>query len=501
MSRQKHHETMVRRSFYTAAQAGEGCDVTLVAEDGSAVAAHRLVLAGLLPSLDPLLCSSCMGHEVLMILLPGETLVEVERARDNLYLFDDPTELENILGLQRRKGRRSLEKKVKTENTNKALEEDVNVENGDLLTDSTENLNEVVRAETLAEDPLSEVKPMVYCCNICNYKAFSEIIMIKHKTIQHERTSEGLEEEPEMMENKSLERAILFCKKCPFSSKQKKILQTHILKMHPSKTSAGKPKTRIMKGHDYHYGNDPEEPILKPNWNEVKKSPGADYEILFEESFDDTATDPSTKGESDAREKDSLGTYANSDLSLGSDLKFSASEESVSKTESFGMKTPQKVEHWRENASPMVYTCQFCSYKSFTRIMLNNHLSEKHDIDFESMSMSPMSKTSSEAFPFGELNMTPFEKAPKAQKRKSMFESPRLRKSLSLRPQFMLGRTQSDTNLMKTYFSPETGHIKKKKKDDEEYGSSMVYDCKNCKFKTFLRASLQKHTKEKHSRI
>ena len=490
MSRQKHHETMIRRSFYTAAQAGEGCDVTLVAGDGSSVAAHRLVLAGLLPSLDPLLCSSCRDHEQLMILLPGETLVALERARDSLYLFDDPTELEVILGLQRLK---SSEKIVKTENTNQALE-DVDVDNRDLLTDSTENLNEVVKTETLVEGLLSRPKPMVYSCNICNYNAFSEILMINHKTIQHERTSGGLEEESERTENKSFERAILVCNKCPFSSKQKKKLQTHILKMHPTKTSAGKTKTRIWMGHDFHYRTNPEEPVLRPNWNEVKKSPGADYEILFDKSFDNTATDLSSKGDTNKTEKNSLGIYANSDLSLGSDLKFSASEESVTNPDSFGMKTPQKVKHWRENASPMVYTCQLCSYKSFTKIMLNNHLSENHDIDFESMSMSPMIKTSSDAFPFCDLKITPFEKVPQAPKSKSIFESPNLRKSLSLGP-------QSDTKLMKSYFSPESSHVKTKMKDNEQYSSSMVYDCKNCKFKTFIRASLQKHTKERHSRI
>ena len=45
-----------------------------------------------------------------------------------------------------------------------------------------------------------------------------------------------------------------------------------------------------------------------------------------------------------------------------------------------------------------------------TGIMLNNCLSEKHDIYLEFISMSPMSKTNGDAFPFVELNITPFEK-------------------------------------------------------------------------------------------
>ena len=51
---------------------------------------HQLVLLAALPQLVDLLCDLCKsGHSDLVFIFPNLNVTEIEKARDNLYLYDD----------------------------------------------------------------------------------------------------------------------------------------------------------------------------------------------------------------------------------------------------------------------------------------------------------------------------------------------------------------------------------------------------------------------------
>ena len=89
----------------------------------------------------------------------------------------------------------------------------------------------------------------------------------------------------------------------------------------------------------------------------------------------------------------------------------------------------------------------------------------------------------------------------KKRKRVLDFESPLVKRTLSMRSPFKIARTKSDANLLQKYLSPKATIQKPSspKRDEEEFGSAMVYACKHCDFKTFLGTSLQRHTKNVHT--
>ena len=58
---------------------------------------HRLVLLAALPQLVELLCDLCKGgHSDLVFVLPDLNVTEIEKARDNLYLYDDTSYLREV---------------------------------------------------------------------------------------------------------------------------------------------------------------------------------------------------------------------------------------------------------------------------------------------------------------------------------------------------------------------------------------------------------------------
>ena len=62
--------------------------------------AHKALLLPLLPSLLPLLCSSCSPHDPLVLLLPHTSSTSLAWALESLYLQGDSTLLARELGLQ-----------------------------------------------------------------------------------------------------------------------------------------------------------------------------------------------------------------------------------------------------------------------------------------------------------------------------------------------------------------------------------------------------------------
>ena len=75
------------------------CDITLVTPSLS-LQAHKALLLPLLPSLLPLLCSSCSPHDPLVLLLPHTSSTSLAWALESLYLQGDSTLLARELGLQ-----------------------------------------------------------------------------------------------------------------------------------------------------------------------------------------------------------------------------------------------------------------------------------------------------------------------------------------------------------------------------------------------------------------
>ena len=74
------------------------CDITLVTPSLS-LHAHKALLIPLLPSLLPLLCSSCSHHDPIVLLLPHSSSSSLTLALKSLYIQGDPTLLAKELGL------------------------------------------------------------------------------------------------------------------------------------------------------------------------------------------------------------------------------------------------------------------------------------------------------------------------------------------------------------------------------------------------------------------
>ena len=89
----------LRQLLWTSRSSSESGDVHLVSQDGTAHHAHRLLLVALLPSLAPLLVSSCGGnHEEVTIILPEVGNTVVKAALEDLYTKGDPKKMANIFG-------------------------------------------------------------------------------------------------------------------------------------------------------------------------------------------------------------------------------------------------------------------------------------------------------------------------------------------------------------------------------------------------------------------
>ena len=246
--------------------------------------------------------------------------------------------------------------------------------------------------------------------------------------------------------------------------------------------------------------------------------PGADFEIMYEESFLG-----STRG--------SFGAFEDSGIKSISDVESlsnpkslesltgpgpvkgggSTRDSGIANMDDFDRSPPE----WKKSASPMVYTCHNCNYKSFTRIMLNRHNLEKHEgsinkrrltiantenlrtLSCESCSYSTKWKQALELHMIS--NHEDRERKEDSKKRKRVFESPLMR-TLSTRPQFKFVKMQSEAKFLKTCFSPEPSHRPKRRKDEEIYGFAREFTCHNCDFKTFLQTRFTKHIETDHLR-
>ena len=549
----------MRRAFYSAAQTGDSCDVTLVAEDGKEVWAHKIVLLRVLPALENLLCSFCsQGHEKIVVLAQGVGARDLERARDSLYLFDDKTDLENLLELPR------MEEKL--------VEKKPDVK---LFVGAGVNVD-----VTLTEDPLFNDK---------SSNAGSENTKV-------DKMRSGIKVKPEKKEKSSLN-----CNVCPFTSKSKAAFNKHILKRHADgenkKSNRSNDSNKIQDLNSMNKRIDDliehetiEEAIDRTHFEQIPEAieiedTGADFEILFEESFESEPTTSSlesldhtnsldmasmpTDGASNDFDYVDMRSFGDK-KSFENDMERESSEKNVNTIENLGRNSPTVVEKWKEGASPMVYQCASCDFKSFTKKMLTTHMLQKHNTTYvnenfvraktlpdprrmsspmvyaclsckfksltrksldahmesehkdESMNtlQSPAvnqtfscnicSFTSNKKHTLEKHMTSEHEKlsleeflneSGKKRKRVLDFESPLVKRTLSMRSPFKIARTKSDANLLQKYLSPKATIQKPSspKRDEEEFGSAMVYACKHCDFKTFLGTSLQRHTKNVHT--
>ena len=287
---------------------------------------------------------------------------------------------------------------------------------------------------------------------------------------------------------------------------------------------------RVKLPEDQHIENISSSPSRKCENNEIKATinfehtiaqadddPGADFEIMYEESFLGSR-------------RGSFGDFEDSGVKSISDLDSLCNPKSL---ESLTDRRPVKggsggstrdsgidfdrspAPEWKKSASPMVYTCHNCDYKSFTRIMLNRHNLEKHEGSINKRRLTianteNLHTLSCKNCSFStkwkqalELHMISSHEDPErkgnsfSKKRKMVFDSPLMR-TMSMRHQFKFVKMQSEAKFLKTCFSPETSHRPKRKKNDEIYGFTREFKCHNCDFKTFLQTRLEKHIEADH---
>ena len=259
-----------------------------------------------------------------------------------------------------------------------------------------------------------------------------------------------------------------------------------------------------------------------------EEDPGVDFEIMYEESFlgspspqpaSNTFEDSGVKSISDG---DSLNNLKSSDEFLGGSGSLeqpydpdqrggSTRDSGITNVDDFDRSPPD----WKKSASPMVYSCQNCEHKSFTRVMLNRHRMEKHEgsinkrrltiansedwrnFSCENCSFSTKWEQALDLHLMSNHEIPGRKEDSFSKKRKRVFDSPLMR-NLSIRPNFKFAKTQSEAKFLKTCFSPEPSYRRKRIKDDEAYGSAQAFKCHNCGFETFLQTSLVKHMEREH---
>ena len=464
-----------------------------------------VLLAGL-PQVEDLLCELCTsGHSDLVFFLPDLTVAEIENARDKLYLFGDTSDLQGVFQFKSSDDSHpmdKLEQKSELVDGTKGegfisfvKENDVLGRTEDLANESAVGLHLALPKDQLHENFILPSQKEYY-------ENDESVIQKIQKHTTNARTTN------------------LSCKECPFGSKYKKVLRQHSLDVHNLKqlTNLTFEKEKVCPNEI-----ESKSDIKATNIFETEEDPGADFEIVYEESFlgsttgsfeaaSDTFEDSGVKSISDVESlcnpKSLESLIAQSWPMEGSG---STRDSGITNMDDFDRSPPE----WKKSASPMVYTCQNCNYKSFTRIMLNRHKLEKHegsinkrrltianseDLRTLSCKICSFSTKWKQAL---ELHMTSNHKDPEkkedscSKKRKRVFDSPLMR-TLSMRPQLKFAKMQSEAKFLKTCFSPETSHRPKRKKDDEVYGFAREFTCKNCDFKTFIQTSLAKHMETDH---
>ena len=452
---------------------------------------HQALLLAALPQLQDLLCDLCTsGHTDLVVILPGHSVLEVEEARDNLYLLGDPAKLAEIFQIELKSFQLTSDiEKLKGS-------QQLGLRKGHGGTDSRDALgsNEDLANEKVAEE--------VHTYE--NVQAFSE-----KEQNEKSRVRKVL---------KAGSRTKLSCKECPFKSKYKKILRNHTLNVHKLKQFA----TLSSRKCDVEAEDE-----TKPSLDLENDDPGADFEILFEESFlgstrggsleavSNTFEDSGVKSISDV---ESLCNNPKSLESLRgpgfSDLQFEPFG-TGGRTRDSGITDMgdivQSPADWKKHASPMVYDCYQCDYKSFTRIMLNRHRQEMHRDSMNRRRLTianaeDLKTLSCQSCTFStrwkqtlELHMinNHDDFRPSSKKQKKVFESPLVR-TLSVRTKSKIAKAHLDANFLKTCFSPEQNRLRKRKKDDKAYGCAEAFVCQHCDFKTFLQTTLTKHIEAEH---
>ena len=462
---------------------------------------HQLVLLAALPQLVDLLCDLCKsGHSDLVFIFPDLNVSEIEKARDNLYLYDDTSDLQEVFQFK-------PPNEIQPVNSTMGEVFTPNGEENGTLGSIEDSTNETALGVTLAL-PENQLEHILSPSQKLNENDESSIQMKQKHTTNATTTK-------------------LSCKECPFRSKYKKVFRQHSLNVHKLKQLASSTSAKEKVDPDANE-SDSESEIKTTNNSETKGDPGADFEIMYEESFlgsiggsseaiGNTFEDSGVQSISDV---DSLVNSKSLESLSVPGLLFEPVQESKSMRDSgitnmgdFDWSTPE----WKKSASPMVYNCQNCNYKSFTRIMLNRHNMENHEGSINKRRLTianseDLHTLSCESCSFStkwkqalELHMISNHKNPErregscSQKRKRVFDSPLLR-TLSMRPQIKFVKMQSEANFLKTCFSPETSHHPKRKKDDEVYGFAQEFTCRSCDFKTFIQTSLAKHIETDHLR-
>ena len=268
----------------------------------------------------------------MVLLLPGESREALERARDNLYLFEDREDMQGLLGLLEEE--REMEvapDETKTEDTDGR---------------ASEESNESVY-EDLVEDLLSEndaTLPLVFNCTYCTFVTSSKVVLNKHKASKHTRNDRKDKTEDN---NKNVGLSEVIKKEQNTKTRFKRSISSPQLRTKSTKS--------LMS--------------FKQSEAELFDDPGADFEIVFEESFVSDTFGP-TNRVSDASEDSGVRSFGDSEdpateMNLPEELGDSNQEEdSVTSMKSFGRLSPDLglgVDVWKKSASPMVYTCYYLS--------------------------------------------------------------------------------------------------------------------------------------------
>ena len=337
-------------------------DVRLVCSDG-VVYAHKFLLWGFLPALKQFLCSSCQdSHEEALLILPEVKKVEMEMARDFLYMFGDKEPLVNIFrgGSVKQTNIEILgqHKQVEIEPTQNAviivadlvksddeifvknddnfdatstdgLEENINSEEDEAVTVTksvlgenvnkhrTKNVDEALILSTFIEKHIS--------CKLCDLTFTSRAGFEKHK-VKHTG-------------------AVFFCDKCKFTSKNKSSFQMHKRQQHSGK--------RIQCDECEYTGVS----------NQVIKN----HKLIKHRGLKNTCEDCEYTSVS----KSSLLDHRRS---VHENMKFECEECDVAFNSRGGLKCHSQIKHLG-----IRYQCDYCEFRSTTVLNLRKHIVRQHN--------------------------------------------------------------------------------------------------------------------------
>merc|ERR1712126_38105 len=335
--------------------------MVLVTEDKGQVFFHKIVLFKMFPRLKEYLCQSCFqDHNDIVILVPGNDLATVEKARDDLYLFDETIRMEQLLGLKKK------ESVMKDQDLGADYEilfeesfrnvpyeslEDVATELMDCKDD--DNFRDVI-IDNYGKGKFSGKNK----CMICGFKTSSINTISKHMATKHAKcvTNRNIGSYAKMING------TIVCTECNKNYKNKFSLKQHILRKHK--------QNKVDKMKYFHrYINCKEISFKTPK--------------LRKKNITEKISVVRTDTESSDKEM-LLNNVSGHNLEESNEYK---NYEPVYNAIDNMMKT--KVDIHKKNNSRMVYSCQICNHNTFTKAILRKHMAEKHTNTIRNMDTKP----------------------------------------------------------------------------------------------------------------